>query len=129
MLDELATWHSVRALAVTKMDDDGEVSIGRAVKIQGQRGKACLENGTYTRNSTNSTIQVSKIMAAPLAPVADATTEPPLGTETEHEQHAILPEHQVEKRPRPSAGQLGIYRAEHAQHRRRWHRQEERLSR
>ena len=59
MLDEL----------VTKMDDDGEVSIGRAVKIQGRRGKACLENGSYTRNTTKSTVQISTLMAAPLAPV------------------------------------------------------------
>jgi hypothetical protein len=76
MLDELATWHSVRALAVTKMDD-GEVFIGRVVKIQGRRGKACLENGTYTRNTTKSTTQVSRLMAAPLAPsIAPAPLAP-----------------------------------------------------
>jgi hypothetical protein len=76
MLDELVTWHSVRAFAVTKMDDDVEVSIGSAVKMQGRRGKACLENGSYTRNSTKSTVQISKLMAAPLAPVADGSPTP-----------------------------------------------------
>jgi hypothetical protein len=51
LLDELATWHSVRALAVTRMSD-GEVSIGRAVKIQGRSGGACLEDGTHGVNNT-----------------------------------------------------------------------------
>jgi hypothetical protein len=72
MNDDLATWHSVRALAVTKMAD-GEVSIGRHIKMQGRRGGACLEDGTYMRNTTKSTSNLAKLMAAPLAPIADGS--------------------------------------------------------
>jgi hypothetical protein len=57
--------------------------------------------------------------------------ELPLGTETERQSTSSTPycRNTKSRRPRPSAGQLEIYRAEHAQHRRRWHRQEERMSR